>query len=153
MHCSTVSKTERMSVNKDKCSNSPRWEALQNTAFRLITPFYGALLQSLYSKSKIIALAVKGYNVSWLHDLLKNTPWYWTASATWASVLCARTDAHQLSTHTAFHWNHKLPESSSPDSQVQWDHSQSNFQHVGLEFVEIQVNSIKAFLWKASSYP
>lgn len=53
-----------MSVNKDKCSDSIRWEALQNAAFRLITPFYVTLLQSLYSKSKIIALAVKGYNVS-----------------------------------------------------------------------------------------
>lgn len=85
----------------------------------------------------------------------KYTPWSWAASATLNSVLCARfprTDAHKSSRHTAFHWNHKLPESSSHGIQVQWHHSQSNFQHVKLEFVEIQVNSVKAFLLKSSSY-
>lgn len=153
MHCSTVSKTERMSVNKDKCSNSTRWEALQSTAFRLITPFYGTLLQSLYSKSKIIALAVKGYNVSWLHDLLKNTLWDTEQPQLLGLQVFLQGQMHISYQHTTFHWNHKLPGSSSPDIQVQWDHSQSNFQHVKLEFVEIQVNSVKAFLWKASSYP
>lgn len=62
-----------MSVNKDKCFNSIRWESLQNTAFILIILFYVILLQSLYSESKIVTFAIKDYNVSRLHDLLKNT--------------------------------------------------------------------------------
>lgn len=60
-----------MSVNKDKCFNSIHWEALENTALILISVFNVILLQSLYSKSKIITLTVKDYNASWLYDLLK----------------------------------------------------------------------------------
>lgn len=62
-----------MSANKDKYFGGIRWEALQNTVFTLIILFYVFLLQSLYAKTKIITLAVKDYNVSWLHELLKNT--------------------------------------------------------------------------------
>lgn len=62
-----------MSVNKDKCFDSIHWEALENTALILISVFNVILLQSLYSKSKIITLTVKDYNASWLYDLLKKT--------------------------------------------------------------------------------